>query len=375
MARQGFDALCVDMQHGTTEMNDVWPMLQAISQTDTVPVVRVAVERAGDHHEGARPRRLRHHRAAGQHRRGRREGGGRVPLSAGGHALVRAGARRALRRRRLRGQCQRRDRRHGDDRDEGGPRQPRRHLRHARPRRRLHRAGRPVVRAGAGPARRQPGPAASSPPATRSGDAAHKARHQGGHALCERGVRRRRREARLRHGHAHLGPGLDDRGRPPAARRSGRPRPRRLTVDEGGPGAPDLLEVDVDAAAHNVRAVRQLVGPERKIFAVIKAGGYGFGAAEMGAVFARQRSRLARRWPISPEGIRLRQRGISTPVLVYPNSLPSAAARRAGPPSRADSRRSRVGAAYSEAASGPCDFFVKVDVGLERSGRAAPSRR
>ena len=42
MARQGFDALCVDLQHGTNEMSDVWPMLQAISQTDTVPVVRVA---------------------------------------------------------------------------------------------------------------------------------------------------------------------------------------------------------------------------------------------------------------------------------------------------------------------------------------------
>ncbi len=42
MARQGFDALCVDMQHGTSELNDVLPMLQAISQTDTVPVVRVA---------------------------------------------------------------------------------------------------------------------------------------------------------------------------------------------------------------------------------------------------------------------------------------------------------------------------------------------
>ena len=41
MARQGFDALCVDMQHGTADMNNVWPMLQAISQTDTVPVVRV----------------------------------------------------------------------------------------------------------------------------------------------------------------------------------------------------------------------------------------------------------------------------------------------------------------------------------------------
>ncbi len=42
MARQGFDALCVDLQHGLSEMSDVAPMLQAISQTDTVPVVRVA---------------------------------------------------------------------------------------------------------------------------------------------------------------------------------------------------------------------------------------------------------------------------------------------------------------------------------------------
>jgi 4-hydroxy-2-oxoheptanedioate aldolase len=42
MARQGFDALCVDLQHGTAEMKDVLPMLQAISQTDTVPVVRVS---------------------------------------------------------------------------------------------------------------------------------------------------------------------------------------------------------------------------------------------------------------------------------------------------------------------------------------------
>ena len=42
MARQGFDALCVDLQHGLSEMSDVAPLLQAISQTETVPVVRVA---------------------------------------------------------------------------------------------------------------------------------------------------------------------------------------------------------------------------------------------------------------------------------------------------------------------------------------------
>lgn len=41
MARQGFDALCVDLQHGATGMSDLLGMLQAISQTDTAPVVRV----------------------------------------------------------------------------------------------------------------------------------------------------------------------------------------------------------------------------------------------------------------------------------------------------------------------------------------------
>jgi len=42
MARQGgFDSLCVDLQHGTSEWNNVLPMLQAISQTDVTPFVRV----------------------------------------------------------------------------------------------------------------------------------------------------------------------------------------------------------------------------------------------------------------------------------------------------------------------------------------------
>ena len=41
MARQGFDALCIDLQHGISEMSDVGPLLAAISQTDTTPFVRV----------------------------------------------------------------------------------------------------------------------------------------------------------------------------------------------------------------------------------------------------------------------------------------------------------------------------------------------
>ena len=41
MARQGFDALCIDLQHCATELGTLLPMLQAVSQTDTSPVVHV----------------------------------------------------------------------------------------------------------------------------------------------------------------------------------------------------------------------------------------------------------------------------------------------------------------------------------------------
>jgi alanine racemase len=133
------------------------------------------------------------------------------------------------------------------------------------------------------------------------------------------------------------------------------------------PPRPTTLEIDLDAAAANVRAVRQLVGPERKIFAVVKADGYGHGAAEMGAVFAAHGADALAVADLA-EGIRLRGRGITAPVLVYPNSLPEAAPdaiAHALIPTLVDLESAR---AYSAAAKGPCDVFVKVDVGLERLG-------
>ncbi len=48
MARQGFDALVIDMQHGLTDMANLWPMLQAVAPTDTVPGVRVARTQPGN---------------------------------------------------------------------------------------------------------------------------------------------------------------------------------------------------------------------------------------------------------------------------------------------------------------------------------------
>jgi 4-hydroxy-2-oxoheptanedioate aldolase len=41
MASQGFDAVCIDMQHGETGLSTLMGMLQAVSATDATPVVRV----------------------------------------------------------------------------------------------------------------------------------------------------------------------------------------------------------------------------------------------------------------------------------------------------------------------------------------------
>lgn len=41
MAHAGYDSLTIDMQHGPIDYGNLVPMLQAISTTDTVPVVRV----------------------------------------------------------------------------------------------------------------------------------------------------------------------------------------------------------------------------------------------------------------------------------------------------------------------------------------------
>jgi len=130
---------------------------------------------------------------------------------------------------------------------------------------------------------------------------------------------------------------------------------------------PTVLEIDLAAAAGNVRAARRMVGAERKIYAVVKADGYGHGAAEMGATFLAAGADALGVADLG-EGIRLRQRGITAPILVYPNALPEAASEALAhglTPALVDLESAE---AYAKAARGACDVFVKVDVGLERLG-------
>jgi alanine racemase len=135
---------------------------------------------------------------------------------------------------------------------------------------------------------------------------------------------------------------------------------------------PTWFEIDLDAAIENLRTVRRLVGPERKIFAVVKADAYGFGSLEMGRVFAEHGADALAVADLA-DGVRLRRAGLTLPILVYPSALPSSARDTIAAdliPTLTDIDAAR---AFDEAAGvsdhePPTDVFVKVDVGLERLG-------
>jgi alanine racemase len=130
---------------------------------------------------------------------------------------------------------------------------------------------------------------------------------------------------------------------------------------------PAWFEIDLDAVAENLRTVRRLVGPERKIFAVLKADGYGYGAREMADVLAAHGAD-ALAFADLADAVWMRRQGARLPILVYPNSLPTAASEVIAHdlvPTLTDVEEAY---AYSAAAPRPYEVFVKVDAGLQRLG-------
>ena len=131
---------------------------------------------------------------------------------------------------------------------------------------------------------------------------------------------------------------------------------------------PSWLEIDVAAARANAALVRDLVGRERTIVAVVKADGYGFGAARMGRAFL-DGGADALGVADAEEGVRLRRSGIAAPIVVYPNGLPDAMAEVVA--HGLTPTVTHLAAAQAVAAAAPrggYGAYVKVDVGLERLG-------
>lgn len=83
---------------------------------------------------------------------------------------------------------------------------------------------------------------------------------------------------------------------------------------ENAGGRPTWAEIDLTALAENFHLVRNRVGPEVRVMAVVKANAYGHGAVEC----ARRLERAGADWfgvALPEEGIELRNAGITGPIL------------------------------------------------------------
>jgi alanine racemase len=83
-------------------------------------------------------------------------------------------------------------------------------------------------------------------------------------------------------------------------------------------------EIHLGAIAHNVRELRRITSPSARFMAVVKANGYGHGAVPV-AIRALQNGADALGAARIEEGIRLREAGISAPVLIFGYCHPDSA--------------------------------------------------
>ncbi|HQL49090.1 MAG TPA: alanine racemase [Holophaga sp.] len=121
----------------------------------------------------------------------------------------------------------------------------------------------------------------------------------------------------------------------------------------------------------NLEAIRQRVGPDRKILMAVKANGYGHGSVEVARMIA---ATGAADWlgvATVPSGIRLREAGIGLPILkfsvTFPEEMPAALEQgltlAVCDPDNADALEAAAGLVGSKAS-----VHLKVDTGMGRIG-------
>ncbi len=132
--------------------------------------------------------------------------------------------------------------------------------------------------------------------------------------------------------------------------------------------SPTWVEIDLNALAHNVKAIRACLPNQTALFAVVKANAYGHGAVEVAraALAAGAAGLCVAR---VEEGVALRQAGIEAPVWVLgwisPEEAPACARARLTP---TVNTLEQAEALASATAGPPLPVHVKVDTGLSRYG-------
>jgi alanine racemase len=138
------------------------------------------------------------------------------------------------------------------------------------------------------------------------------------------------------------------------------------------------VEVNVAAIAHNVQQIQSLLGPRTELMAIVKADAYGHGATTV----AQTALQAGAQWlgvATLPEGIELREAGITAPVLVLgaintPKEMQAIAHWQLQPtlctPKQALTFAEALGTASRPA---PLPVHLKLDTGMSRLGMPWPA--
>lgn len=87
------------------------------------------------------------------------------------------------------------------------------------------------------------------------------------------------------------------------------------------PEFPAWIEIDTDAIKHNCRQMQELVGPQVRVMAVVKADAYGCGAVEVARAVAEAGAAMLGVTHCQ-EAVVLREAGLTAPILVFRPLLP-----------------------------------------------------
>ncbi len=133
---------------------------------------------------------------------------------------------------------------------------------------------------------------------------------------------------------------------------------------------PTWIEISRQALANNVRRIRARIGPERTLFAVVKANAYGHGAALVAPLMlAAGADRLA--VAAVNEAVALRQEGVAAPILVLgftPEELGETLVRENLAATLYDLQVAQAWSHQAQALGARIRVHVKVDTGMHRLG-------
>ncbi len=128
------------------------------------------------------------------------------------------------------------------------------------------------------------------------------------------------------------------------------------------------VEIDLNALAHNIQQLKQLLSPQTELMAVVKADAYGHGAVTVAQTVLQHGVTWLAVATIS-EGIELRQAGITAPILVLgavgTQEQVQAIARWKLQPSLSTPKQALV---FSKTLEAPLPIHVNIDTGMSRSG-------